>query len=133
MINGLIKDFETQSSRSLQYDNIWVDANTSATRYAYIEATPSTPLTYFTIRQEATEEVDISRIFLTRPQNDGYCYIGAWDGRTTVEISDGVISTSILYNEWFGRDKYAWTSGTLTLEWIVTTGDSGARLNLWAW
>ena len=129
----LAEEVEAQSARSLQYDNIWVDANTTATRYAYIDATASNPLTYYTVRQEATSPVTRSRIIITRPNNDDTCFFEDWDGLSTYEKADQIISTSVLCKEPGNMKKYAWTSGTLTLKWMVTTGNSGARMNLWAW
>lgn len=129
----LAKEVEAQYSRSLQYSYIWVDANKSATRYCYITASSSNPITYFTIRQESNSSVPRSRILVTRPQNNGTCYYSVWDGAATKEVSDLVISTNVLWNEPFGFNKYTWTSGTLTLRWDVQTGSSGARMCLWAW
>lgn len=129
----LAEQVEEQAARSLQHDYIWVDANTSATRYAYIDASPNNPITYFTVRQEASSAVERSRVLVTRPNDDGTCYFSDWDGLKNKEVADLVISTSVLWNEPFGNDRYTWTSGTLTLKWTVTTGNSGARMNLWAW
>lgn len=128
----LAERIETQAARSLQYDNIWVDAHTTRSRTAYIYATSSNPLTYYTVRQEANSPVESSWVTIERPTNDGFCFMVSWDGRTTVESADNIISTSTLYNSAFNK-KYAWTTGALTLNWSVTTGDSGARMNLWAW
>ena len=129
----LVAKIEAQAARSLQYDNIWVNANTSTTRYASIDATSSNPITYFTIKQESNSTVPYSRVVVNRPNNDGVCYHGNWDNTTNKEVSDIVISTSVLWDEPFGMNKYAWTDGTLSLMWDVETGDSGARMNLWAW
>lgn len=128
----LAEQIEAQATSSLQYDNIWVNAYTTTTRYAYINATTSNPLTYYTVRQEANSPVESSWVTVKRPTNDGYCFMVSWDGKTTVESADNIISTSTLWNSAFNK-KYAWTTGTLTLTWAVTTGSSGARMNLWAW
>lgn len=128
----LARQIESQATRSLQYDNVWVDAYTSTTGYAYINATSSNPLTYYTVRQEASSPVESSWVTIMRPTNDGYCFMASWDGLTTVESADNIISTSTLWNSAFNK-KYSWTTGTLTLTWSVTTGSSGARMNLWAW
>lgn len=116
----------------LQYDNAWVDAYTSKTAYAYITASTSKPITYFNIKQESNSAVPVSRITVQRPNNDGYCYVSTWDGRSTYQTDDMVISTSTLWNQGF-LNKYAWKSGTLKLTWNVETGSSGARICLWAW
>lgn len=127
----LAEQIEAQAARSLQYDNIWVNAHTTTSRSAYITATTSNPLTYYTVRQEANSPVEYSWVTVKRPTNDGYCFMVNWEGKTTVESADNIISTSTLWNAF--NKKYKWTTGTLTLDWSVTTGDSGARMNLWAW
>ena len=129
----LAEEIEEKATRSLQYDNIWVDAHTSVVRYAYITASSSNPITYFTVRQEATSPVEYSQVVVTRPNNDGICYGATWSGLKNNKVSDLVISTSVLWDEPFGGNVYTHTSGTLTLKWNITTGDSGARMNLWAW
>lgn len=129
----LAEEIEAQyAARSLQYDNAWVDAYKSKTVYVEITATSSNPLTYFNIKQEPNSSVPVSRITVRRPTNDGNCYIGTWDGRSTYQTDDMVISTSTLWNQPF-FEEYAWTSGTLQLIWTVETGSSGARMCLWAW
>lgn len=130
----LAKEIEEQyAARSLQYDNSWVNANTSTTRYLYITASASNPITYFNIKQESTSAVPRSRVTVQRPNNDGICYTSSWNGRSTYQTSDLVISSSTLANEPFGLNKYTWKSGTLKLTWTVETGSSGARMCLWAW
>lgn len=71
----LAKKIENQYTRSLMYDYIWVDAYTTATRYAYITASSSNPITYFTVRQESDSEVTRSRVRVTRPGDDGTCSV----------------------------------------------------------
>lgn len=128
----LAEEIETQYTRSLQYDNVWVDAYTSGTRYAYITASSSNPITYFNIKQESNSAVPYSRVTVTRPTGDGTCYYSNWDGYSTYQTSDMVISTSTLWNQPF-FEEYEWTTGTLKLTWNVETGSSGARMCLWAW
>lgn len=128
----LAEQIEAEASRSLQYNNIWVDANTSTTRTMSIQATTSNPLTYFTVKQEAESPVISSRVVVKRPTGDGECLVAYWNERADAESNDNVISTSTLWDQW-PFDKYEWTTGYLTATWYVTTGDSGARLCMWAW
>lgn len=129
----LAKKIEEQHvARSLQYDNSWVDANTSTTRYLYITASSSNPITYFNIKQESTSAVPRSRVTVQRPNNDGICYTASWNGRSTYQTEDLIISSSTLWDQPF-FEKYTWKSGTLKLTWTVETGNSGARMCLWAW
>ena len=129
----LAEEIENQYARSaLQYDGVWVDAHTSTVRTISIDATSSNPLTYFNIKQEADSPVTRSRVTVQRPNNDGICYTSSWDGRSTYQTEDMVISTSTRWNQPFFK-TYPWKTGTLKLTWTVETGNSGARINMWAW
>lgn len=130
---SLAEEFETQAAaRALQHNYIWVDANSYKNASAKIYASSSNPITYFTVRQESNSAVSQSRVRVERPDGS-ICYIGSWDGLANYEQANLVISTEVLWNEPFGNDVYTWTSGTLTVNWNVIAGSSGARLNLWAW
>lgn len=120
------KAVETQAVRSLQYDQIWIDANTSADETISIPASSSNSITYYTIRQETTSALQSSHVFVFRPDGStGFI----WEmSNNTQEIADRVVGTTTLPN-----NTYTWTSGSLKLRWKVETGNSGARMNLWAW
>ena len=120
------KAVESQSARSLQHNQVWIDANTSADRTISIPASSSSPITYYTIRQETTAPLESSHVYVFRP--DGSTGFVWQMNNTTHEIKDRVVGTKVLPNK-----AYAWTSGSLKLRWKVETGNSGARMNLWVW
>lgn len=120
------KAIEAKAARSLQYDQVWVDAYHSSNEFINIPASSSNPITYYTIRQETTSPLHSSNVYVSRPDGTtGFI----WEmSNTTQEIADRRVGTKIEPNR-----AYAWTYGTLKLRWQVETGASGARMNLWVW
>lgn len=117
---------EEAVARGPAYSQQWIDANTSADKRISIPASSSYPLTYYTIKQETTSFVKRSYVYVYRP--DGSVgFIWEMDSGTQ-EIRDRVIGSRTLPNS-----PVTYTSGSLELRWDVETGDSGARMNLWAW
>lgn len=127
------KIIEQNATRALQHNYIWMDANTSnGNKRMSIPASISNPITYFTVRQEASGNVPRSYVYVYRPDTNGStCLILNLSGKSTVESANNVVSTVTQANEY--NNVYTWTSGLLTVRWDVQTGNSGARLNLWVW
>ncbi len=121
------------AARSLRHDYIWVDANTATDKSVDIYASANEPISYVNVKQEADKAVSRSRVDVRRPDNRSYCLVLNWDGQKTIQSSDIVVSSTVLWTEPYPGNVVKYTSGYLRISWDVETGGSGARLNVWVW
>ena len=120
------KQVEAQVARGPAYNTQWVDAHSSSDKRIGIRASSSYPLTYYTIGQVTTSPLKRSYVYVYRPDGSvGFI----WQMNSgTQEIGGRKIGSTDLPN-----GAVTWTSGELQLRRDVETGDSGARINFWAW
>lgn len=120
------KKVEEQAVRGPAYNTIWVDAHTKKNESISISASSSYPLTYYTVGQVTTSPLLRSYVYVYRPDGSvGFIWKMSSE---TQEIGGRKIGSKVLPD-----DAVTWTSGRLKLRWDVETGDSGARMNFWAW